>query len=309
MRCSSGTMPTAKGFTGQRADAATGLDYYGARYYDAVAGQFTSADTVASGLSPYAYVKGNPETLTDPTGHRLCNPNNPDQCAPPPGHSGSGTGSNGGSPTSSSSGRDSHGKCTLISICDQDKAAAFNALKGEYEKDLAFAAGFDFVALLLRAFADKTNPLAELMDGILFIQAYIAGAPALVGYLFGEDSGFAKMVSESVHLLAQTLMVLQGIQASVSALLAIGMFASLVPAISNAIGIIFTVATGPVGVFQEALSVAATAVAYGSQAASSWYLDQANGVLDQMFAIGGETTQQWCQRNRGACGQVANWNA
>jgi RHS repeat-associated protein len=65
-------MPTAKGFTGQRADALSGLDYYGARYYDAVAGQFTSADTVASGLSPYAYVKGNPTTNVDLTGHRRC---------------------------------------------------------------------------------------------------------------------------------------------------------------------------------------------------------------------------------------------
>src|SRR5262249_5776474 len=33
-RYTSGTMPTAKGYTGQRQDAATGLDYYVARYYD-----------------------------------------------------------------------------------------------------------------------------------------------------------------------------------------------------------------------------------------------------------------------------------
>ena len=70
LRYSSGSMPTSKGFTGQRGDAISGLDYYGARYYDAVAGQFTSADTVADGVSPYAYVRGNPETLSDPTGHR-----------------------------------------------------------------------------------------------------------------------------------------------------------------------------------------------------------------------------------------------
>jgi RHS repeat-associated protein len=45
-RYSSGTMPTAKGFSGQRADASTsGLDYYGARYYDPLLGQFASADT------------------------------------------------------------------------------------------------------------------------------------------------------------------------------------------------------------------------------------------------------------------------
>lgn len=33
-RYANGTMPTDYGFTGQRADAMTGLDYYGARYYD-----------------------------------------------------------------------------------------------------------------------------------------------------------------------------------------------------------------------------------------------------------------------------------
>jgi RHS repeat-associated protein len=76
VRYSSGTMPTSYGFTGQRSDAASGLDYYGARYYDPLAGQFTSADSVVpgggfdlSGLSRYAYVAGNPENRTDPTGH------------------------------------------------------------------------------------------------------------------------------------------------------------------------------------------------------------------------------------------------
>ncbi len=71
-RYSSGTMPTSKGFTGQRADAATGLDYYEARYYDPAAGQFTSADSVVNGPSRYAYVGGNPETATDPSGHLPC---------------------------------------------------------------------------------------------------------------------------------------------------------------------------------------------------------------------------------------------
>ncbi|HLG64757.1 MAG TPA: RHS repeat-associated core domain-containing protein, partial [Ktedonosporobacter sp.] len=44
VRYSSGTMPTDIGFTGQRGDSATGLDYYGARYYDPVVGLFISAD-------------------------------------------------------------------------------------------------------------------------------------------------------------------------------------------------------------------------------------------------------------------------
>ncbi len=75
-RYSSGTMPTDRGFTGQVADVSSGLDYYRARYYDPIAGQFASADTVTPGggydtwaLSRYAYVEGNPVLRTDPTGH------------------------------------------------------------------------------------------------------------------------------------------------------------------------------------------------------------------------------------------------
>ncbi len=77
-RYSSGTMPTDYGFTGQHADTASGLLYYNARYYDPVAGQFTSADSLLPGggldifgLSRYAYVAGNPVTRTDPSGHCL----------------------------------------------------------------------------------------------------------------------------------------------------------------------------------------------------------------------------------------------
>jgi RHS repeat-associated protein len=68
-RYSSGTMPGTYGFTGQHADAATGLDYYHARYYDPEAGQFTGADAEQDGLNRYTYVHGNPETATDPSGH------------------------------------------------------------------------------------------------------------------------------------------------------------------------------------------------------------------------------------------------
>ena len=76
VRYSNGAMPGSYGFTGQHADAVTGLDYYGARYYDPVAGQFTCADSVLPGsgfnpwgLSRYAYVAGNPETHVDADGH------------------------------------------------------------------------------------------------------------------------------------------------------------------------------------------------------------------------------------------------
>jgi RHS repeat-associated protein len=72
-RYSSGTLPTSIGFTGQRFDSVTGLNYYVARYYDPTIGQFLSADLKqgnAQGVDPYAYVGGNPETRTDPTGQR-----------------------------------------------------------------------------------------------------------------------------------------------------------------------------------------------------------------------------------------------
>lgn len=70
-RYSNGTLPTSIGFTGQRADSITGLDYYVARYYAPLVGQFLSVDMVQGNMqrmSPYAYVAGNPESRTDPTG-------------------------------------------------------------------------------------------------------------------------------------------------------------------------------------------------------------------------------------------------
>jgi RHS repeat-associated protein len=60
-RYSSDTLPTSIGFTGQQTDSVTGLDYFNARYYDPVTGQFLSADVVqgnAQGTSPYRYVMG-----------------------------------------------------------------------------------------------------------------------------------------------------------------------------------------------------------------------------------------------------------
>jgi RHS repeat-associated protein len=71
-------MPTDYGFTGQRSDATTGLQYFGSRFYDPAAGQFVSADTILPGngldppgLSRYAYVEGNPVDRTDPSGHYM----------------------------------------------------------------------------------------------------------------------------------------------------------------------------------------------------------------------------------------------
>ncbi len=90
-----GSFSTNKGFTGQYNDPATGLDYYGARYYDPKASVFLSTDSVQGnlqGMNPYTYVGGNPETMNDPTGNWY---------GPPcygcgPGHAG-GSGGSGGS--------------------------------------------------------------------------------------------------------------------------------------------------------------------------------------------------------------------
>ncbi|HEV2580015.1 MAG TPA: RHS repeat-associated core domain-containing protein, partial [Ktedonobacteraceae bacterium] len=57
-RYTQGTINTPKGYTGQYNDSLTGLDYYGARYYDPVVGVFLSADSVQGnpqGMNPYGY--------------------------------------------------------------------------------------------------------------------------------------------------------------------------------------------------------------------------------------------------------------
>jgi RHS repeat-associated protein len=73
-RLTSGTLPTDIKFTGQRLDA-TGLYYYGARYYDAEIGRFISPDTIVphpmnpQSLNRYSYCLNNPLRYIDPTGH------------------------------------------------------------------------------------------------------------------------------------------------------------------------------------------------------------------------------------------------
>jgi len=74
-RDSGGSLDTDKKFTGQRLDA-TGLYYYGARYYDPSIGRFISADTVVpepanpQSLNRYSYCINNPLKYTDPSGYR-----------------------------------------------------------------------------------------------------------------------------------------------------------------------------------------------------------------------------------------------
>ncbi len=63
-------------FTGKERDQETGLDFFGARYYSAAQGRFTSPDPAnagASAVSPqtwngYTYARNNPLRFTDPLG-------------------------------------------------------------------------------------------------------------------------------------------------------------------------------------------------------------------------------------------------
>ena len=66
-----GTYDNAYKFNGKELDAATGMYYYGARYYDPRISIFVSVDPLAedfAGWTPYHYVHQNPINLIDPTG-------------------------------------------------------------------------------------------------------------------------------------------------------------------------------------------------------------------------------------------------
>ncbi|ODN43686.1 RHS repeat domain-containing protein [Piscirickettsia litoralis] len=68
------------GFTGKLHDDATGLSYYGARYYDPAIGRFMSVDphpvepTLPITFNRYAYAADNPLKYTDPDGKFFANP-------------------------------------------------------------------------------------------------------------------------------------------------------------------------------------------------------------------------------------------
>jgi len=53
------------GYTGKQRDGATGLTYYGARWYDADSGRFMSRDPIRDGWNWYAYVGGDPVNWVD----------------------------------------------------------------------------------------------------------------------------------------------------------------------------------------------------------------------------------------------------
>jgi RHS repeat-associated protein len=55
-------------FTGYDNEPISGLDYAGARFYDAALGLFLNHDPVRTYANPYCYVGGNPTNVTDPNG-------------------------------------------------------------------------------------------------------------------------------------------------------------------------------------------------------------------------------------------------
>ena len=69
-----GVLPAPFGFAGEWTDAATGLQYLRARWYDPATGRFTQVDPFPGLLSlpttqhPYAYALNNPLRYTDPSG-------------------------------------------------------------------------------------------------------------------------------------------------------------------------------------------------------------------------------------------------
>ncbi len=78
--CGSSPGGQSKRFTGKERDAETGLDYYGARYYRANVGRFTTIDPVYTWqenlVDPqrwnrYAYVRNNPLKYTDSDGRAI----------------------------------------------------------------------------------------------------------------------------------------------------------------------------------------------------------------------------------------------
>ncbi len=74
-RLLTGTVPTSLRYTGQRQEAALGIYYYRARWYDPALGRFLQPDTIVpelgnpQALNRYSYVLNNPLRYNDPSGH------------------------------------------------------------------------------------------------------------------------------------------------------------------------------------------------------------------------------------------------
>ena len=89
--CVTGFAICVSRYTGKERDTQSGLDFFGARYYASSMGRFLSPDWSAKAepvpyakldnpesLNLYAYVRNNPLSRVDPTGHATCA--NPPSC-------------------------------------------------------------------------------------------------------------------------------------------------------------------------------------------------------------------------------------
>ena len=180
-----------------------------------MSGQFVSPDGVqgnAQGMDPYAYVSGNPETRTDPTGQRDCVPNGDGiECGNPGGggttcyegdcNGGSG---GGGTPNPCAAGPQSFNNCIYSSgRCDtltysqcqtkiregQQKAKdlATNRAKETFH-DLAIAFGVVAAILGVLAFLALVIPIfGEIWAGIFAGAALAFGSLAVVADLISGD--------------------------------------------------------------------------------------------------------------------------
>ena len=283
-------MPTAKGFTGQRADALSGLDYYGARYYDAVAGQFTSADTVASGLSPYAYVKGNPETLTDPTGHRYtcptgdCGGGGDGNPPPPPATSpGSAKGKGEGNPCQNPN----------STTCKAAKYDAGNARTNELNALLYWGVG----KIIAGALISLAATLWLLYNGTNLIKE-LSAASAVLGAILSVANALALVVhgvwlkaTEAVIVASQAF--LAGINAGLSILARVGAFG--LSMIQDTLGIVEITVGGEVKTAAELVTMLiGSSIAFGALSVGLGLMAWGSNDLADYFAQKDEPIQQWC---------------
>jgi len=209
----------------------TGLDYFNARYYDPLTGQFLSADTVqgnAQGTSPYMYVAGNPETRTDPTRQMITcgscgssGPPNANDCAADPSLSGCSTPASQGddwehnpsmNPVIRPTGGSDCGGCkaktgptgpakpkdVCNSTCQQEKRAYQDA-KADENAFQGFANFFSSIPYIVFSLIASiiTIILNPALGGI--ISGILAGL-ALLGHLAGDIAGGFKQETDQEDL-------------------------------------------------------------------------------------------------------------
>ncbi len=248
-RYNTGTLPTSIGFTGQRADSVTGLDYYNARYYDPGVGQFLSVDSVqgnARGMDPYVYVGDDPESRTDPTGQQVQAPDGSTSWTNPDGtiyeqtpggdptvightHSGGSSGNGEGSTTQptpqpttqpSGSGRSKSTSTVCSDACGRrDKTLILNEITNfdEGHKVLVATAIGDGLALVADGIAATIDAATSDWTGFGFeVASVLARAAALTGDL-GKLGVFS--IPTQISDLLQGLKIIANIVDSVEGIL------------------------------------------------------------------------------------------